>query len=392
MIVTGLERLLSESAWRRYVEGRRVGLLVNPTSVDRRLRHAVDLALEAGWDVRRLYGPEHGVRGEAQDMEAVDEDRDPISGLPCVSLYGADEESLRPSPSSLDGIDVLVIDLQDIGARYYTYVATAMYCAQVCGELGIDVVVCDRPNPLGGEVLEGNVVCEGWSSFVGAFPAATRHAMTLAELMRWMANVGLLDCEMTVVPMAGWRRDMWFDQTGQPWVMPSPNMPTLDTAIVYPGMCLLEGTNLSEGRGTTRPFELFGAPWLDAPALLKKLDGRALPGCAWRLAGFRPGFQKHAQRSCRGLQLHVTDRARFRSLTAALALLQDVQALHPDAFAWRTETYEFIDDRLAIDLLLGAPDLRDALLAGEPVDALVMRMNQSRAPFEVQRRRAMIYD
>lgn len=391
MIQTGLERLLHEPAWAKHVQGRRVGLLVNPTSVDRRLRHAIDLAIEAGWNLVRLFGPEHGVRGEAQDMEAVGEARDPITGLPCVSLYGHDEASLTPDPSTLDGVDVLVIDLQDIGARYYTYIYTAAFCAKVCGTLGIDVVVCDRPNPLGGEVIEGNVVEDGYRSFVGAYPIATRHGMTFGELMRLFSEHMGLECALTVVPMDGWTRSMWYDQTGQPWVMPSPNMPTLDTAIVYPGQCLLEGTNLSEGRGTTRPFELCGAPWCDSAALEAHLTALELPGCRWRQAGFKPMFQKHGGQACQGVQIHVYDRDAYRSLSMSMALIQAFQTLHPEHFGWRAEAYEFIQDRLAIDLLLGDAVLRHALSDGASVEDLEHAMSRARAGFEAQRASVLMY-
>jgi uncharacterized protein YbbC (DUF1343 family) len=390
-VITGLERLLTEPQWRRLVEGRRVGLLVNPVSVDHRLRHAIDLCVDAGLSLARLFGPEHGVRGEAQDMETVGWSRDAITGLPCVSLYGADEASLRPRQEHLDGIDVLVIDLQDIGARYYTYVYTAAWCAQACGERGIDVVLCDRPNPLGGLMIEGNLVLEGYRSFVGASPVATRHAMTYGELLRLFLARQEIACDLHVVPMEGWRRDLWYDQTGLPFVMPSPNMPTPDTATVYPGQCLLEGTNLSEGRGTTRPFELFGAPWLDAQALAARLEARQLPGCAWRLASFKPMFQKHAGQICRGLQLHVTDRDRFQSLRTTLAILQDTLALHPEDFSWRAEAYEFVQDRLAIDLLLGDPLLRHALCDGAALEDLDEMMAHARAPFLPQREAALLY-
>ena len=388
MVRTGLQTLIEDPSFSRLVEGRNVGLLVNPVSVDPRLRHAVEVAHEAGWRLVRLFGPEHGVRGEAQDMEAVSEQVDRISGLPCVSLYGSTEDSLRPTPDMFHGVDVFVIDLQDIGARYYTYAYTAAFCAEVCGELGIDVVVCDRPNPLGGEVLEGNVVLEDLRSFVGAYAMATRHAMTMGEVLTLL--VGDV-CNLSVVPMQGWSRDMWYDDTGLEFVMPSPNMPTLTTTMVYPGMCLLEGTNLSEGRGTTRPFELFGAPWLDAGRLAGMLQGRGLPGCSFRLASFRPTFQKHAGQTCSGLQLHVTDRNAFRSVHVALAILQDILSLHPDEFVWRTHTYEFVQDRLAIDLLLGDSLLRHALMDGTDVVDIIVSMDASRRDFEEARQQALAY-
>ena len=393
MIEVGLERLVqSKSPATRIVKDRRVGLLVNSTSVDRHLNHAVDLALEAGWDLRRLLGPEHGIRGGAQDMEAVVEARDPVTGLPCVSLYGKNEASLRPDKAALEGLDVLVIDLQDVGARYYTYAATAAFTAEVCGELGIDVIVCDRPNPIGGTTLEGNVLLESYFSFVGAYPASTRHAMTLAELMRYYQGECSMECNLTTVAMMGWRRPMWFDETAQPWVMPSPNMPTLDTATVYPGMCLLEGTNLSEGRGTTRPFELFGAPWLDANALATTMREHDLPGCIWRPVSFKPMFQKYANEDCQGLQIHITNRTAFRSVTAALTLIQEILLAHPEDFDWRQEVYEFVGDRLAIDLLVGDPIMRQALENKVPVNEIVSSMAISRAGFEATRKNHLIYE
>jgi uncharacterized protein YbbC (DUF1343 family) len=391
-VKVGLERLLTEAPWRKLVEGRRVAILANPISVDHRFKHVVDLATDAGWDLVRLFGPEHGIRGEAQDMESVEQTLDPITGLPCVSLYGKDEASLRPRAEHLDGVDALVIDLQDVGARYYTFVYTAAWAAQVCAQTGTQVILCDRPNPLGGEVLEGNLVQEGFRSFVGAWPLPTRHGMTMGELLRCFdARGDLRGCDLQVVPMEGWRRSMWYDQTGLAFVQPSPNMPTLDTATVYPGMCLLEGTNLSEGRGTTRPFELFGAPWLDARALLERLDTYQIPGCAFRLATFKPMFQKHAGQLCKGLQLHVTDRASFRSLTTALILLQETMALHPDEFAWRTQVYEFVQDRLAIDLLLGDGLMRQGLYGQMGFEEWEGLLAQSRASFEAERAASLLY-
>lgn len=389
-VQTGLERLFDDPEYTRLVAGRRVGLLVNPTSVDGQLRHAIDRAVAAGWDLRMLFGPEHGVRGEAQDMESVEESVDPISRLPCVSLYGSEEATLRPKAAHLADLDVLVIDLQDIGARYYTYIYTAAFCMQACGEAGVDVIVCDRPNPIGGEVVEGNLVEAGYRSFVGAWPLPTRHGMTFGELARYFQAHGA-PCALTVAPMQGWRRGMWFDETGLPWVLPSPNMPTLDTAAVYPGQCLLEGTNLSEGRGTTRPFELFGAPWIDAPALQAAVEARGLPGLATRPVSFRPRFQKHAGVTCAGLQLHLTERRAVRSLSASLAILQDVRRLHPDELAWRTDAYEFVADRLAIDLLLGDPLLRHAVEDQTPLEEIEASMAAARAPFEAERQAWLMY-
>lgn len=390
-VETGLERIFAEPQLRRRLEGRRVAWLANATTVDARLVHAIDRSLDEGLRLERLFGPEHGLRGGAQDMIGVASSRDPISGLPTVSLYGHDEHSLRPRPGDLDGIDVVLIDMQDIGTRYYTYAATAALMIEACHAAGVEAWVLDRPNPIGGLAIEGNLVRPEYRSFVGMYALPIRHGLTLAELCRLLAARHGWQDVLEVVPMRGWTRDLWFDQTGLPWVMPSPNMPTLDTATVYPGQCLLEGTNLSEGRGTTRPFELFGAPWLDARALKDELDALALPGVLWRLVAFEPTFQKHARQCCLGLQLHVVDRNRYDSLSTTLALLQAARALHPNAFRWREEVYEFVADRLAIDLLLGDAILRHALEDEMPVEELETLMAQSRAPFEAERAEILLY-
>ncbi len=391
MVKTGLERLLTEANYAELIKGRRVGLLVNPNSVDRELVHAVDRAQAAGWNVVRLFGPEHGVRGEAQDMEAVGGDSDPITGLPCVSLYGTSKETLTPKQGDLEGIDVMVIDLQDIGARYYTYIYTAAFCAEACGKAGIDVVVCDRPNPIGGQMVEGNVVLEAYRSFVGEYAIATRHGMTFGELVYYFKTFGGLEANVRVVPMVGWQRGMWYDDTGLPWVMPSPNMPTLETAVTYPGQCLLEGTNLSEGRGTTRPFELFGAPWFDPGAIAGELTKAPVEGALYRHVGFKPMFQKWANQGCRGLQVHVTDRDRFESVMFSTALIQACLKHHGDDFAWRTQAYEFVDHELAIDLLYGDRALREMVEGQAELEEIRQKMARDREAFEAQRAEVLLY-
>lgn len=362
---TGLQRLIEDRP--ELLRGRRVGLCCNPTSVLPDLRHAVD-ALHGHQGIRldRLFGPEHGVRGAAQDMVAVGAEHDPGSGLPVVSLYGDDEASLAPTPRDLDGLDLLLFDIQDIGSRYYTYVYTLAYLLQACHAAGVAVLVCDRPNPIGGAVEGNRVDVERYRSFVGRFALPNRHGLTTAELAVWFCGQMGIDPGgdfLTLLGCDGWRRDQWYDQTGLPWVMPSPNMPTLDTALVYPGQCLLEGTQLSEGRGTTRPFELFGAPYID-PARLKAEADRlvarwGLQGVALRACSITPTFQKHAGRNCGGLQLHVTDRDRFEPLATGVTLLRAVHRLYPSEFAWRTETYEFVSEHPAIDLLSGDTSIRE---------------------------------
>lgn len=395
-VKSGLDVLFDPaSGWLDRLVGKQVGLLVNPTSVSAQFEHAIEGLLARGVDVVQLFGPEHGVRAEAQDMEAVDAQTDPLTGLPVVSLYGHTLESLKPSAEDLAGLDVVICDIQDIGTRYYTYAYTIGLMMEACGHAGVACWVLDRPNPLGGEVIEGNVVLPEMSSFVGLQPLATRHAMTLGELAQFFVRYTDWTCALEVVPMQGWRRDMWFDQTGLPWVMPSPNMPTLQTAITYPGQCLLEGTNLSEGRGTTRPFELFGAPYLDAQAFAEAMTGYDLPGVAFRTVSFKPMFQKHADAICKGVQIHVTDRERYRSLEMSLCVLAVCLAHQKhgviDGFGWREQAYEFVQDRLAIDLLLGDEQVRVALEAGEHPRELFEHMAQARETFEAQRQQCLLY-
>lgn len=363
---SGLDVLLSDGAAR--LAGQRVALLCNHTAVDVSLRHAIDRLVAAGVDLVRLFGPEHGVRATAQDMVGVDEARDPVSGLPVVSLYGATEASLRPRPGDLDGVDVVVVDIQDIGARYYTYAATMGFVMEAAASAGVAVLVLDRPNPIGGLRVEGEAVRPGFDSFVGAYPLPVRHGMTLGEIATWLVQVQGVACALEVVRCEGWRRDAWFDDTGLPWVYPSPNMPTVDTALVYPGMCLFEATTLSEGRGTTRPFHLVGAPWLDPNrfvALAERVAADAgLRGVGFRPAAFRPGFQKHAGVDCRGLEVHVRDRDAVDAYRLGLVVLDAAWRADPAAFGWRPDPYEFVTDRAAIDLLTGCTRVRERLEGG----------------------------
>lgn len=390
-VQTGLELLLTEE--RHLLAGRRVGLLCNPISVDRNLRHAADLLYaESDWELVRLFGPEHGIRGAAQDMIAVDEDRDDRTGLPLVSLYGTDSHSLRPTAEQLRGLDVLVCDLQDIGSRYYTYVWTVAHCLEAAGSLGVDVVVCDRPNPLGGETVEGGTVQSGFESFVGHYPVANRHGMTLGELIGLYRADRQVDAPLTVVKMRGWRRELLFDACDLPWVMPSPNMPTLDTALVYPGLCLVEGTELSEGRGTTRPFEFVGAPYVAPDVLTTALEALSLPGVAFRPAYFLPQFQKCAGMRCGGVQLHVTDRSRFRPYLTGVAVVATVRRLYPDEFGWRTRAYEFVCDKPAFDLLTGSDVLRHLIEEGASLPDLRATWQAEEDAFRAKRADYLLYD
>lgn len=385
-VQTGLARLIAEGA--SALEGKRIGLVCNPTSVDAELRHAIDL-VGAKYRLTALFGPEHGVRGDAQDMIGVDAARDAATGLPVHSLYGHTEASLSPTPEMLDGVDVLVFDIQDIGSRYYTFVWTMVLAMRACAKAGKPFVVLDRPNPIGGVHVEGPAIERGYDSFVGLVSCATRHGMTAGEIARWRHAVEQLDLELFVIAMRGWSRDSWFEHTGLPWVLPSPNMPTVDTALVYPGMCLVEGTELSEGRGTTRPFELAGAPQLDGARLARDLAAMELPGVRFRPVVYTPTFQKHAGKACGGVQVHVTNAEQFRSVRTGVAFLAACRAQGP--VPWRVRAYEFVDQIPAIDLLAGGPWLREGIDAGASLDELTARWPRDEGAFLDERSGYLLY-
>lgn len=355
---TGLDRLVADPA---PIAGQRFAVLANQASVTAELVPAWRALAGRGGELVRLFAPEHGLWGVAQDMEAVAEEREPVLGVPVHSLYGASVETLAPRPAWLAGLDTLVVDLPDIGTRYYTFAATLAHAMAACERAGVEVLVLDRPNPLGGVVLEGGPVQPGCRSFVGEIDVPVRHGMTLGELALHVRADRHPSLVLTVLPCEGWRREQWWDETGLPWVAPSPNMPTLTTAAIYPGACLVEATNLSEGRGTTRPFELVGAPWLDGEALARDLAGLRLPGVAFRPTRFRPEFGKYAGAVCGGVQWHVTDRLAMRPLETGVHLLAAVRRLHPERFAWRAGAYEFVAGMPAIDLLTGSAAARAAI-------------------------------
>jgi uncharacterized protein YbbC (DUF1343 family) len=387
---TGLEVLCDQTF--QLLRGLRVGLVTHPAAIDSRLRHSSELLAKAP-QVRlsALFGPEHGFLGQAQDLVTVAGSQDTPFGVPVHSLYGDAIDSLRPTAEQLHNLDALVIDLQDIGSRYYTFQATMLFCFEAASQRRLLTVVLDRPNPLGGVKVEGPALQPGFESFVGIHPMVTRHGMTIGELARmYKAERGLAG-ELQVIPCEGWRREMEFDQIGLPWVLPSPNMPTLETAFVYPGQCLVEGTNLSEGRGTTRPFELCGAPWLDPQKLCQRLEDEALPGGACRPCWFRPTFQKFAGQTCGGLQIHILDRDAFQPVRTGLAILAAMRDLSGNHFAWRREPYEFVADRPAIDLLFGSDRERLALEAGRPPGEVAADWVNEEEAFRRRRRPFLIY-
>jgi uncharacterized protein YbbC (DUF1343 family) len=365
---TGLDRLAHDADAQKYVRGRSVGLVAHPASVSAEFEHARDVLLRAGANLRVLFGPEHGYGGEAQDMIGVANAHDRETGAPIHSLYGDSFASLSPKREWLEGLDAVVIDLQDVGSRYYTFVWTAVLVLRACSAAGVETIVLDRPNPLGGLTVEGAPQDPALCSFVGLRPVPVRHGLTIAEIVHQAADEEHLS-GLHVLAMQGWSREMYFDDTGLPWVFPSPNMPTVETAVVYPGGCLLEGTLASEGRGTTRPFEVFGAPWVDGFALAKAMEAQGGAGFRARPLTFRATFQKHAGAMSGGVQVHVTDRARFEPYRAYLAALRAMRTMQ--GFAWRTERYEFVDEHPAIDLLTGDALVRELIDAGASVDEML---------------------
>jgi uncharacterized protein YbbC (DUF1343 family) len=356
---TGIDQLVSEQF--RVLEGKRVGLLTHAPACDSFLRPTLALVQEAlGDKLKIVFAPEHGFHAHAQDLEPVKIDASKTQ-TEFISLYGDDVSSLHPKSMDLAKIDILVVDLVDVGSRYYTFQASMLYCMKAAFAQDLPVLVLDRPNPLGCQVVEGPMLKVGWDSFVGVHSIPTRHGMTIAELARFYQGELGLKGDLEIIPCEGYSRTLWLDHTTVPWVIPSPNMPSLDTAIVYPGQCLLEGTNLSEGRGTTRPFEIFGAPWLSADRTTDVLNDLDLPGARFRPVNFRPTFQKWQGQMCGGAQLHVLDRELFCPVRSGLAILRQLRDLDPSHFAWRTEIYEFVNDRLAIDLLFGSDRERLAI-------------------------------
>jgi uncharacterized protein YbbC (DUF1343 family) len=385
-VVTGLQAFLqAPPSW---IAGARLGLLSHPAAVGPDLTSARELlAARLPGQLKMLFSPQHGLLGEKQDnMIASADFMDPDLKLPVVSLYGP---RMAPPAEALAEVDAVLVDMQDVGARVYTFAATLAKVMEAAAPLGKKVVVLDRPNPIGGAAVEGNLLRPEWASFVGPYPLPMRHGFTLGELARYYQVTQKIDCDLEVIPLQGWRRRDYFDATGLPWVLPSPNLPTLEGCIVYPGQVLLEGANLSEGRGATRPFELFGAPFLE-PRRIKALLPE-LPGVILREAHFEPTFHKWAGELCRGFQLHVTDRAGFKPYYTTLALLAAIIELYPEQFAWRQPPYEYETERLPIDLLTGDAAIRLGLEQGRSAAELEATWQEDMAEFMEVRREFLLY-
>ncbi|MBX3190771.1 MAG: DUF1343 domain-containing protein [Labilithrix sp.] len=362
---TGLDRLVADSARIARLRASRVGLLAHPASVTRGLVHALDALRDLGVVPQVLFGPEHGWAGHAQDMIGVGDERD----ARIVSLYGERFADLSPKESDLAGLDVVVIDMQDVGARYYTFVWTAVLVARACRDAGVRVLVLDRPNPIG-DAIEGRLQRDGFCSFVGLERVPIRHGLTLGEIVAWRAKREGYAELVEILGVTGIDPGAHAPSWDRPFVMPSPNMPTYETALVYPGGCLLEGTNLSDGRGTTRPFEITGAPWIDGRKLAEGLAKTGLPGFFARPLSFEPTFHKHGKQSCGGVQIHVTDARAFLPVATYVALVALAHHASPSDFRFRTERYEFVDDIPAFDLLTGGAEARERILAGDDPRAI----------------------
>lgn len=384
------------------IRGMRVGVLANQAAVNSELVHLVDLIQSSAVaTLAALFAPEHGFRGALQDMAEVGHSVDHKTGLEVISLYGSTEASLAPTPEQLKGLDALIVDLPDIGTRYYTFAQSLGYCMKVAAATGTRIVVLDRPNPIDGVTIEGGSLEHSCRSFCGYAPVPQRHGLTIGELGLLMnrgfgpagQEIPPINCDLVVVKCEGWQRHHYADETGLPWVIPSPNMPTLDTAIVYPGGCLFEATSASEGRGTTRPFEFLGAPgidpdrWIDAVAK----QGLTLEGAKLRSHSFQPKFQKCRDQICNGVQLHITDRKRFRPLRWGLALLASLRRTHPAQCEWRRDAYEFVSNVPAIDLLYGSGHFRDLVDSGRTLEPIEAELTAYEREFKSSREEFLLY-
>ncbi len=387
-IALGIEILLSDRA--QLLSGARTGLICHPASIDHDFRHSADL-LNQHKDINltALFGPQHGIRGETQDnMIEWEGFRDARTGVMAYSLYG---EVRKPTAQMLSDADVIVFDVQDVGTRVYTFIYTMALAMQSAKELGKRFVVCDRPNPIGGVGIEGNTLETGHESFVGMYPIPMRHGMTVGELARMFNEEFGIGCDLEVIPMQGYKREFWFDDTDARWVLPSPNIPVLETAVVYPGMVMVEGTKFSEGRGTTRPFEITGAPYADSYELAEHLNRQSLPGVHFRPHSFKPTFQKHVAQLCHGVQLHVTDREVFKPVITGIALIKAMHDLYPEGFKWQTPPYEYVYDRLPFDVIAGTTKLREQIESGASLEDIAASWQAGEKDFAERRQRYLLY-
>jgi uncharacterized protein YbbC (DUF1343 family) len=387
-VTVGLENLLGEKS--SLLKGARVGLACNQATVDHNFQHAADL-FHAHPDINltALFGPQHGSRGDLQDnMIETEHDIDRITQVPVYSLYS---ETREPTEKMLKDIDVLVFDMQDVGCRIYTFNYTMANCMRAAQRFGKKVIVCDRPNPIGGVAVAGNVLDPEYASFVGQFPMPTRYGMTVAELALMFNDHFKIGCDLEVVRLAGWSRTDWMDEIDAPWVMPSPNIPTVDSTVVFPGTVHVEGTQISEGRGTTRPFELVGAPYIIPEQYAARLNAIGFPGVYFRACVFQPTFQKHARVSCGGVQLHVTNREEFEPVVVGVAVVKTAFEIYPEEFRWKEPPYEYVYDRNPFDVIAGTNQIREAFERGDSLETIQESWQAPLEAFKKVRERFLIY-
>ncbi|RLL46976.1 DUF1343 domain-containing protein [Oceanobacillus piezotolerans] len=380
----GVEVLLNDQ--KDLIEGKRVGLITNPTGVDKELNSIVDrLHNDPDVELTALYGPEHGVRGDAQAGAYVEFYTDETTGLPVYSLYG---QTRKPTPEMLENVDVLLFDIQDVGTRFYTYIYTMAYAMEAAAENGKEFIVLDRPNPLGGHKVEGPVLETKYASFVGNYPIPLRHGMTVGELAQLFNEEFEIGADLTVVEMEGWNRNMYYDDTKLEFVLPSPNMPTLETAVVYPGAALIEGTNVSEGRGTTKPFEFIGAPFVNSTEFAAALNKLDLPGVKFRAASFTPSISKHSGTLSHGVQIHVTNKKAYKPIETGLHIVKTLHDMYPEDFQFRAENSAGIS---FFDNLIGNGWIREAIENGESVKDMEKQWKKELKEFEKVRKDYLIY-
>ncbi len=387
-ITLGLEVLLSEKT--SLLRGARAGLICNPATIDHRFCHAADLfRAHPEINLTALFGPQHGIRGETQDnMIEWEGFREPRTGVMAYSLYG---EVRQPTEEMLAGVDALVFDVQDVGTRVYTFIYTMALAMEAAREFGKRFIALDRPNPIGGLAIEGNILESGYESFVGMYPIPMRHGMTVAELASMFNQEFEAGCDLEVVPMRGYKREFWFNDTDARWVIPSPNMPTPGTAAVYPGAVFVEGTKISEGRGTTRPFEINGAPYADSHQVAGHLNNLQLPGVRFRPHSFIPAFQKHAGSLCHGVQIHVLDRQAFKPVITGIALIKAFHDLYPNDFQWQSPPYEYVYDRLPFDVIAGTTRLREQIEGRVSIEEIAASWEAGEKDFAERRQPYLLY-
>jgi len=384
----GVELLLNEKI--DLIRDARIGLVCNQASILPDFSHVADVfSARKEFELTTLFGPQHGIRGDVQDnMIETGHSRDEKTGRPIYSLYS---ETREPTGKMLENVDAIIFDMQGVGCRIYTFVYTLANCMRAAKKYSKKVIVCDRPNPINGVQTEGNILEPEFESFVGQFPIPTRHGMTVGELAKLFNEHFGIGCDLEVVPMEGWERAFWFEQTNLPWVMPSPNIPVAETTVVFPATVHFEGTEISEGRGTTKPFELVGAPYIDAEVYAAELEKHAFPGVYFRPTYFRPMFQKHADTTCGGVQIHVTDREMFKPVIVGVAMVKAAYDLYTEQFQWKQTAYEYVFDKNPFDVVSGTDKIRKQIEAGESVNAIENSWRKGLAEFAEIRKKFLLY-